>query len=133
MNIKYPLTIIIVFIFYSCQRNNIHEIKANLMSNDKDKIIEACEKINSKNKEYIPYLLYHLNDPRIVHSATYYGKSIYQIKIQKLIEIIGANPNAKNINYYPDSNIIKDYITWAKYNGFGSVLDSLNAISINKL
>ena len=103
------------------------------MSNDKDKIIEACEKINSKNKEYIPYLLYQLNDPRIVHSATYYGKSIYQIKIQKLIDIIGVYPNANNINYYPDSNIIKKYIFWAKYNGFGSILDSLNAISINQL
>ncbi len=121
----------ILLIVYSCRRGIENKIVTNLMSNNKEKIIFACEEINTKDKEIVPYLLYNIYDPRIVHSSKYYGMSIYQIRISKVIKIIGDVQLPNKVNYIPDSTIVNYCVNWARKNGYGLTLDSLLNIPIS--
>ena len=77
--------------------------------------MKACYYLGeAKDTISIPYLLKKIDDPRISHHINFKGMSVYQAKITALRKI--TEQNFGQINYQPDSLIIKKWEKWWQEN-----------------
>lgn len=122
------LSVIVIFLCSSCSESKT-EIIRQLISPDQSDVIRGLEQIGPEDRELMPYFLYHLNDARISHHYRYYGMSVYRVKVGRLRTLTGQEPPVPLTNV-PDSTIIGFYLDLNRKAGGQSVLDSLEALSL---
>lgn len=103
--------IVLTCILFACkdrtERNK--ELWAMMRSENIGKIVSATEEIRkAHDTSMIEALLYRAEDPRVMTSLSYKGRSVYQIKMEALKEITGLIPPAE-ITYEVDTSIIQFY------------------------
>ena len=128
MKLKYKIlifsTIILVslVVIWNSKIYTHYRIQKLLKSNDITDIIDAYYLIGeSRDTSFVCKILaFSVNDWRVSLSIRFYGRSIYQTKIQALTKISGLNP-PKKLTQNPDSTIIKYYLRWGKMKGYKCV------------
>lgn len=107
----------------SCKRDS-DKMDILLNSDNKDKIMNVCNSLNKNDREFIPYLIYNLNDPRISHQYKHLGMSVYYVKAITLTKLLNLK-KITYLNYKPDTSII-NYLTQEAINaGYKKQIDSL--------
>ncbi len=83
---KHHLYLLFILFIMSCrQPYNKNELVNMIRSNNLDSVVKGIEGLRAKNDtSMIPYLLENTEDTRILHSRKYYGKSIYQLKMETI-------------------------------------------------
>jgi len=109
---------LIIFIllpcFYACNTNHSvkmqrDELWSMIRSGNQNEIIIAIDEIHKrKDTVLLDAILFNADDARISHLLNFFGKSIYQIKMEAIMDITGVKP-PKVITNKPDSSIINFY------------------------
>ncbi len=105
-----------ILMFWSSSCNTEHisnmnrdELWSMIRSSNQNKIIIATTEIqNRKDTTLLDAILFNSDDARISHLLKFYGKSVYQIKMEAAMELTGIDP-PKMITGNPDSSIILFY------------------------
>lgn len=107
---KRSLYILIILFAMSCRKPfNKNELINMLRSNNLDSIVKGIEGVKAQNEiSMIPYLLENTDDTRVLLKTKYYGKSIYQLKMETIEKISGIE-SPVTIRYKPDSAVISFY------------------------
>lgn len=107
---KYFKLIFGFFLFLLVGCNNDKKIFELLASEDKEDIILGAYKAGeSGDKKFVPALLKNADDKRSSTNIRFMGMTVYQAKMGALKKIFNSLP-PNQINYKPDSTIIKFYI-----------------------
>jgi hypothetical protein len=108
------LVFILMFWFYSCNADRVSSMKRDelwsmIRGGNQNEIIIAINEIQKrKDTMLLDAILFNSDDARISHLWKFYGKSIYQIKMEAIMNITGIDP-PKVITDKPDSSIINFY------------------------
>jgi hypothetical protein len=109
---------ILVIVIVSCD-NKSEQYKADLLSDDKNKINIACLKLGKlKDTSAIVPLLTKILDPRISHHRKFYGKSPNYCRLVALRKITGKDIGRAFNQDRPDTLATLFYLNWAIDNGY---------------
>lgn len=90
------------------------ELWSMIKSGNQNKIIIATAEIQKrKDTSLLNALMFNSDDARVSHLFEFYGKSVYQIKMEAAVELTGIYP-PKIITKNPDSSIISFYSSIAE-------------------
>ncbi len=119
---------LLTFIFNSCMQ--VDDIKKNLLSGDRDSIIESAKWIKEheiKDTSIVIQLLTHILDPRVSTSAMYYRETPYLARLDALEKITGLKPSYK-IDRKLNALIVDYYLNWAVNKKYIRTKDDINVI-----
>jgi hypothetical protein len=120
--------LLLIFIFNSCMQ--VDDVKKNLVSGDRDLIIESAIWIKEneiKDTSVVIALLTHILDSRISTSVKYYMQTPYLTRISALEKLTGIRYSDK-INEDPDALIVDFYLDWAVKKGFIKTKNDINVV-----
>jgi len=116
-----------IILLASC--TSTEKYKKDLLSNDKDKIDNACYELGElKDTSAVRPLLTKALDPRISHKLKFKGMSVNYCRLTALKKISGADMERRIDQFGPDTAATQFYLDWAVKQGY---LKDKNEIEIN--
>lgn len=105
------------FFFYSC--TSTEKYKQDLLSNNKDKIDEACYKLGEeRDTSAVKLLLAKILDPRMSTSMRFKGMTVNYCRLGALKKISGVDTGRKLDQFAVDTVAANFYLDWAVRQGY---------------
>jgi hypothetical protein len=109
--------VLITFYLNSCNDKDIY--KRDLLSNDIDKIDEACFKLGeAKDTSAVKLLLINILDPRMSTNLRYKGMTVNYCRLGALRKIAGTDFGRKIDQFKVDTIATNIYLDWAVRKGY---------------
>jgi hypothetical protein len=114
------------FFLYSC--NSTEKYKQDLLSDDQNKIDEACFKLGkARDTSAIKLLLTKILDPRMSTNIFFKGMTVNYCRLGALNKISGSNFGIKLNQFKVDTAATNLYLDWAVKQGY---LNDKNEVDI---